>query len=250
MKDELLGDKQKLYLDYRKIAEKIKKHYTKIKADTYDEKDWKKDSKTVTKDIKDFEKKLEQMKNNFDSNDDDDDQFATKYQEEINKSNTYEEMVDEIKEKTKDYNVPTEMADLEGGGDNNNDDDDENQAQEQKDIVIDLMANKEILDQRRKDLENIHKTSGMIKDMTQQMNNNLAEQKDILNHIEVNTEKVENNAEKAKEEIKKAEEYQKGNSKRLLCLIVIAAVAVLAVVGIVLGATLGGGDDETPEQKN
>jgi t-SNARE complex subunit (syntaxin) len=248
MKDELLGDKTKLFMDYRKVSEKIKKHYNKIKADTYDEKDWKKDSKSVTKDIKDFEKKLELMKNYVDNNDDD--QNVQKFQDEINKSSSIEEMVDEIKEKTKDYNIPTEMADLEGGGDNNNDDDDENQAQEQKDIVIDLMANKEILDQRRKDLENIHKTSGMIKDMTQQMNNNLAEQKDILNHIEVNTEKVENNAEKAKEEIKKAEEYQKGNSKRLLCLIVIAAVAVLAVVGIVLGATLGGGDDETPEQKN
>lgn len=248
MKDELLGDKTKLFMDYRKVVDKIKKHYNKIRADTYDEKDWKKDSKSVTKDIKDFEKKLELMKNYVDNNDDD--QNVQKFQDEINKSSSIEEMVDEIKEKTKDYNIPTEMADLEGGGDNNNDDDDENQAQEQKDIVIDLMANKEILDQRRKDLENIHKTSGMIKDMTQQMNNNLAEQKDILNHIEVNTEKVENNAEKAKEEIKKAEEYQKGNSKRLLCLIVIVAVAVLAVVGIVLGATLGGGDDETPEQKN
>ena len=248
MKDEFLGDKTKLFMDYRKVVDKIKKHYNKIRADTYDEKDWKKDSKSVTKDIKDFEKKLELMKNYVDNNDDD--QNVQKFQDEINKSSSIEEMVDEIKEKTKDYNIPTEMADLEGGGDNNNDDDDENQAQEQKDIVIDLMANKEILDQRRKELENIHKTSGMIKDMTQQMNNNLAEQKDILNHIEVNTEKVENNAEKAKEEIKKAEEYQKGNSKRLLCLIVIVAVAVLAVVGIVLGATLGGGDDETPEQKN
>ena len=75
--------------------------------------------------------------------------------------------------------------------------------------IQDLANNKEVLDERRKNLEAIHQTSAKIKDMSDAMAKQLDEQGAILDDIEANVITAEDNAAKAKEEIKKADEMSR-----------------------------------------
>ena len=140
-------------------------------------------------------------------------------------------MVKGIKEKTENYNSNFD--------DNNNiEENDEQEGEQKQEIVLDLMNNKEILEQRRKELQDIHKTSNMIKETTDQMAIDLQKQGEMLDNIEDQVFKAEANVDSAEKEINKANEYSKGNTKRLCCTIAIIFVAIGVVVAIVLSLVL------------
>ena len=105
-------------------------------------------------------------------------------------------------------------------------------------LIQDLANNKEVLDERRKNLEAIHQTSAKIKDMSDAMAKQLDEQGAILDDIEANVITAEDNAAKAKEEIKKADEMSRGNRKKYICLIIIILVAIGAITAILLSLIL------------
>ena len=107
-------------------------------------------------------------------------------------------------------------------------------------LIQDLANNKEVLDERRKNLEAIHQTSAKIKDMSDSMAKQLDEQGAILDDIEANVITAEDNAVKAKEEIKKADEMSRGNNKRMYCFIAIIAIVILAITAIILSLVFGG----------
>jgi t-SNARE complex subunit (syntaxin) len=105
-------------------------------------------------------------------------------------------------------------------------------------LVQDLQTNKEILEERRKQLEAIHQTSAKIKDISDSMAKQLNEQGAILDDVEQNVETAKDNAVKAKEEITKADEMSRGNRKKMLCLILIIILAVGVISAILLSLML------------
>lgn len=107
-------------------------------------------------------------------------------------------------------------------------------------LVQDLQTNKEILEERRKQLEAIHQTSAKIKDISDSMAKQLNEQGAILDDVEQNVETAKDNAVKAKEEITKADEMSRGNNKRMYCFIAIIAIVILAISAIILSLVFGG----------
>ena len=116
-----------------------------------------------------------------------------------------------------------------------------NEEQQKQEIVIqDLQNNQEILEQRGKQLQEIHGVSSQIKDMSATMVNKVHEQGAILDNVEANVIQSEENAKKAKQEIKKADEMSRGNSKRMYCYIAIIAIVILAISAILLSLIFGG----------
>ena len=116
-----------------------------------------------------------------------------------------------------------------------------NEEQQKQEIVIqDLQNNQEILEQRGKQLQEIHGVSSQIKDMTDTMVNKVNEQGAILDNIEGNVIQTEDNAKKAKQEITKADEMSRGNNKRMYCFIAIIAIVILAISAIILSLVFGG----------
>ena len=105
-------------------------------------------------------------------------------------------------------------------------------------LVQDLQTNKEILEERRKQLEAIHQTSAKIKDISDSMAKQLNEQGAILDDVEQNVETAKDNAVKAKEEITKDDEMSRGNRKKMLCLILIIILAVGVISAILLSLML------------
>jgi len=142
-------------------------------------------------------------------------------------------MVERMKDKIGNFENNYEME----GGDNKEENEEE-QEQEQGQIVVDLMNNKEVLEIRRKELEDIHKTSALIKDTTDIMAVKVKEQADMLDNIENNVIKTEDNVDKANKEIIKANELSKSNNKRLCCIMLIVTVAIGVVLAIVLSLVL------------
>ena len=135
-----------------------------------------------------------------------------------------------IREKAQNFDLNIEM--------NKNEDEEDNELPQQQEIVMDLMNNKEVLEQRRKELEGIHKTAAILKDTTDQMAQDVHKQGQVLEEIEANVLTTKDNAEKAKKEITDANEMSKSNSKRMSCFIFIIVVAIGVIVAIVLSIVL------------
>ena len=109
----------------------------------------------------------------------------------------------------------------------------------QQEVVMDLMNNKEVLEQRRKELEGIHKTSAILKDTTDQMSKDVHQQGIMLEDIENQVNNAHDNAVKAKKEITDANEMSKGNSKRMCCFIFIILITIGVIVAIILSLYFG-----------
>ena len=103
---------------------------------------------------------------------------------------------------------------------------------------MDLMNNREVLENRRKELEDIHKTAAILKDTTDQMAQDLNKQGAQLEEIEANVITSKENAEKAHKEIVKADEMSRSNRKKLLCLLFIVFVVIGAITAILLSLFL------------
>lgn len=112
----------------------------------------------------------------------------------------------------------------------------ENEKKEQEqEMVLDLTNNKDILDKRRKDLQDIHVTASNIKQMTDQMALKINEQGEQLNEIENKVIEAEDNAIKAKKEISDADKMSKGNRKRAIFFVVIIAIALIGTGALGFG---------------
>ena len=77
-----------------------------------------------------------------------------------------------------------------------------------------------------------------LQDTTEKMKTDLANQGEMLDNIEEKINVVSDNVQEAGKEINKANEYSKGNNKRLSCIVGIVVIAVGVVLAIVLSVVL------------
>lgn len=200
--------------------------------DEYKETDWKKDGRKINLNIKNLDKVKNELKNKLV-----DEKLINKGDSNLDKIEEYLQEVEErivplaykINEKTKYFNLEDESQTTVAS---------QNQPQGEM-LIQDLANNKEVLEERRKQLESIHQTSAKIKDMTDTMAKQLDEQGAILDDIEANVNVAEDNANKAKEEITKADEISKGNRKKFICIILIVFVAIAGISAIILSLIFG-----------
>ena len=96
-----------------------------------------------------------------------------------------------------------------------------------------LLNRNDFLNERDKEIKGIHKISGMINGLSEEMKKNVYEGGINLNSIEEHVENTAQNAEKAEEEINKAKKIEAGNRKKLCCILWIAIFVVLAVIGLI-----------------
>lgn len=194
----------------------------------YAESDWKKDGRKINLNIKNLENAIRIIKEKIDKGKEEKndgnlqeiEEYTNKVEEEILP------LIKRIKEKTQYFNLEEQSQE------NNNPQN--NNAQPEGVLIQDLQSNQEILKERGKQLNEIHKTSAMLKDVSDAMVKKLDEQGAILEVVEGNVIKAEDNAKKAKQEITEADEMSKGNRKKMICLITIVIVAILAIGAIIL----------------
>lgn len=238
MEENLINDDQlqQSFKQLKKFAKQVEADYNKLIDETFDENQWRKEGQKIQSNIKKFEKTLKELTNNVQNSKDNgtaSQNTISKIDEELKKINQKEVgMIKAIREKIENY------ASFDENDNNNNQEENDDQEEQKQELVLDLMNNKEILEQRRKELQDIHKTSAMIKDTTEQMKQDLYKQGEILTNVEDNVFKTDENVEDAGKEILKANEYSKGNTKKLCCLIFIVIVVVFVAVAIVLSLVL------------
>ena len=238
MEENLINDDQlqQSFKQLKKFAKQVETDYNKLIDETFDENQWRKEGQKIQSNIKKFEKTLKELTNNVQNSKDNgtaSQNTISKIDEELKKINQKEVgMIKAIREKIENY------ASFDENDNNNNQEENDDQEEQKQELVLDLMNNKEILEQRRKELQDIHKTSAMIKDTTEQMKQDLYKQGEILTNVEDNVFKTDENVEDAGKEILKANEYSKGNTKKLCCLIFIVIVVVFVAVAIVLSLVL------------
>ena len=224
---------QASYMQMKRISNDIKIYYEKIIKENYTDKNWEKDGKAVTNSINTFKKLYNELNDKVNYTKENslikNEGTVSKVEEALEsaKKSTLQ-YIQAINEKTRYYNNDFEM---------NNPVEDVPAPQHQE-IVMDLMNNKEVLENRRKELENIHKTAAILKDTTDQMAQDLSRQGAQLEEIEANVITSKENAEKAHKEIVKADELSRGNRKRLLCLILFVLVAIGGITAILLSLIL------------
>lgn len=195
--------------------------------DEYSETQWKIDSRKVKQNIRTFDNTKKVLKDKVDEakynkSENSNINMIDNYLKEV--ENDIVPLINRINEKTKYY------AEEEIENEQQN-----NQNQIQGEILVqNLQTNKEMLEERRKQLETIHQTSAKMKDISDSMAKQLDEQGAILDDVEANVITTEENAKKAKEEITKAEELSKGNRKKMFCIIGIVLVAVVVISLVIL----------------
>ena len=123
---------------------------------------------------------------------------------------------------------------------NSNDNDDNQPKEEEKQVanqqeqMQELIDNKEYLEHRNKELQQIHKTAAQLKDLTDDMAKQLNQQGEKLDVIEENVDKAAENAADAKKEIEAANKNSKKNTKKMICLITMVFIALAAITLILI----------------
>lgn len=236
MKEGLITDEnlRQSYLNLKKASEQVKKDYNRLIKEDFGEQEWRKEGKKINNNIRKYEKMLKDVTRNLEKARDSEaasEDNITTVDEGLDKiRDQYEPMVRAMKEKINQFSIDLEMDEREGQGENEQDDG----QQEQEQIEVNLMNNQEYLGQRKKELQEIHKTAALIKDTTDKMAQDVHQQGEMLNDIEEKVVKTEDNVEKAGKEINRANELSKGNTKRLCCIIWIVIIAIGVVLAVVL----------------
>lgn len=160
-------------------------------------------------------------------------EFINKYEE------TTLEKINEIDKKTKKWqeNLDKNIS----KNDNNNNDmsesllppEDNEEVNQYKLQATALLNRNEFLNERDKEIRGIHKISGMINGLSEEMKKNVYEGGIKLNSIEEHVDHTVQNADKAEEEIKKAKKIEAGNRRKLCCILWIAIFVVLAVIALI-----------------
>ena len=238
MNEGLLNDEKlkQSYLNLKKISDTIKKDHARLIKEDFGEQEWRKEGKRIDMNIKKFEKMLKDVKRNLENAKDNgsanEESIAT-VEEGLEKiKDTTETQVEQMKEKIGNFDVNFEMENKDE--ENGNEEDEQQQGQ----ITMNLMNNAEMLNQRKKELQEIHKTSALIKDTTAIMSQKLNEQGEMLDNVEAHVIKAEDNVEKAGKEINKANELSKSNNKRLCCIMILITVSIGVVLAVVLSLVL------------
>ena len=240
MKEGLLTDEnlRQSYLNLKKASEQVKKDYNKLIKEDFGDQEWKKDGNKINNNLRKYEKMLKDVTRNLEQAKDSgsaSEENITTVDEGLDKiRDQYEPMVRAMKEKINQFNIDMEMDETDGPGENGQDDG----QQEQEQVEVNLMNNQEYLGQRRKELQEIHKTAALIKDTTDKMAQDVHQQGEMLNDIEEKVVKTEDNVEKAGKEINRANELSKGNTKRLCCIIWIIIIVIGVVLAVVLSLIL------------
>jgi t-SNARE complex subunit (syntaxin) len=236
MKEGLITDEnlRQSYLNLKKASEQVKKDYNRLIKEDFGEQEWRKEGKKINNNIRKYEKMLKDVTRNLEKARDSEaasEDNITTVDEGLDKiRDQYEPMVRAMKEKINQFSIDLEMDEREGQGENEQDDG----QQEQEQIEVNLMNNQEYLGQRKKELQEIHKTAALIKDTTDKMAQDVHQQGEMLNDIEEKVVKTEDNVEKAGKEINRANELSKGNTKRICCIIWIVIIAIGVVLAVVL----------------
>ena len=225
-------DLQKNYLSLKKASEQVKKDYQKVINDSFTENNWNDEGRKITLNMRNFEnivkdlgKKIDYLQN-ADIEINDIESTIKKVESEIyNAKTNIEPMIEKIRAKVKTYACDFELAASQ----------EEQKIKEEKgqEILQDLMNNKDVLMERRKNLEDIHKTAANLKSITDQMAIDVNNQGAILNEIEAKVEDTKDKAEKAKEEIIAADKISKSN-KTCYCFFGIMGIAALAGIGVLI----------------
>lgn len=195
----------------------------------FEEKDWNNEGKKITINMNNFQnllkeltKKLDYIKNeNIKDNDIDENKIESEIE---NAKKNIEPLISKIREKISTYACNFQLA--------ANQENKKNEKEEKEnELMMDLMNNDDFLQKRREELESAHKISAQIKDMSQNMVDNVNQQGEMLKHVEDNVIEAEENAKKAKEEIKKADKMSRGNIKCVIFYIILI-VGSLAALGL------------------
>ena len=240
MKEGLITDEnlRQSYLNLKKASEQVKKDYNRLIKEDFGEQEWRKEGKKINNNIRKYEKMLKDVTRNLEKARDSEaasEDNITTVDEGLDKiRDQYEPMVRAMKEKINQFSIDLEMDEREGQGENEQDDG----QQEQEQIEVNLMNNQEYLGQRKKELQEIHKTAALIKDTTDKMAQDVHQQGEMLNDIEEKVVKTEDNVEKAGKEINRANELSKGNTKRLCCIIWIIIIVIGVALAVVLSLIL------------
>ena len=235
--DEGLLSEQKLresYLGLKKVADQIKRDYNKFMGEDFSDQDWRSEGRRINNNIQKFEKLYQELQDNLENakNEDNfDSQTIQTVEDGLRGMQNIQGNIRAMKDKIASSNYNIEMLSQENAEEN---EEDQQQGQE----VLNLMANKDVLEQRGKALQEIHKTAALIKDTTDKMAQDLVKQGEMLDNVESHVVKAEDNVEKAGKEIKKADELSKGNTKRVGCIIAIVVIAIGVVLAIVLSLVL------------
>ena len=236
MKEGLITDEnlRQSYLNLKKASEQVKKDYNRLIKEDFGEQEWRREGKKINTNIRKYEKMLKDVTRNLEKARDSEaasEDNITTVDEGLDKiRDQYEPMVRAMKEKINQFSIDLEMDEREGQGENEQDDG----QQEQEQIEVNLMNNQEYLGQRKKELQEIHKTAALIKDTTDKMAQDVHQQGEMLNDIEEKVVKTEDNVEKAGKEINRANELSKGNTKRICCIIWIVIISIGVVLAVVL----------------
>ena len=229
-------DLQKNYLALRKASEQVKKDYQKVINDSFTESNWNEEGRKITLNMRNFQnivrdlgKKVDYLQN-ADIEINDIESTIKKVEAEIyNAKTNIEPMIEKIRTKTKTYACNFELA---ASQEEQKIKEEKEQGQGQE-ILQDLLNNKDFLMERRKNLEDIHKTAANLKSITDQMAIDVNEQGAILDVIEAKVEDSKEKAEKAKEEIVAADKISKSN-KKCYCFFIIMTLAALAGIGVMI----------------
>ena len=238
MNEGLLNDEKlkQSYLNLKKISDTIKKDHARLIKEDFGEQEWRKEGKRIDMNIKKFEKMLKEVKRNLENAKDNgsaNEESISTVEEGLEKiKDTTETQVEQMKDKIGNFDVNFEMENKDE--ENGNEEDEQQQGQ----ITMNLMNNAEMLNQRKKELQEIHKTSALIKDTTDIMAQKLNEQGEMLDNVEAHVIKAGDNVEKAGKEINKANELSKSNNKRLCCIMILITVAIGVVLAVVLSLVL------------
>ena len=234
----------------KKEINEISNLHNEIMLIEYTESDFKQHYYKYKKSKKNFLEKLQSIKdsiNYLSETDVNTNKLQKKKQDCIDQTiefiNKYEEStlekINEIDKKTKKWqeNLDKNIS----KNDNNNNDmsesllppEDNEEVNQYKLQATALLNRNEFLDERDKEIRGIHKISGMINGLSEEMKKNVYEGGIKLNSIEEHVDHSAQNADKAEEEIKKAKKIEAGNRKKLCCILWIAIFVVLAVIALI-----------------
>lgn len=231
-------DLRQSYLAFKRAAKEATSCYQKMTSSNYSKEQLKQNYSKIQNTIKQYEKNLELLLKKMENSNDS--QSLNTINTNLEKTreetdNIIETMKESLEQVKTDMNV--EMEDQEGKNYdeyNNND----GEKQELKQEEANLFEAKEYLDKRGEEIQGIHKIAAVVKDTTEKMKTDLANQGEMLDNIEEKINVVSDNVQEAGKEINKANEYSKGNNKRLSCIVGIVVIAVGVVLAIVLSVVL------------
>jgi len=97
-----------------------------------------------------------------------------------------------------------------------------------------LLNRNDFLNQRDNEIKSIHKISGMINGLSEEMKKNVYEGGLKINTIEENIDHTVQNAYKAEQEINKAKKIESKNRKKLCCIFWIVIFIIAAIISLII----------------